>query len=89
MSKRKQHHPEFKAKGALEALKGEETVSALASRLGVHLLPAGYCRRQCPDTAYRTLLTTCAALASCVTSIHIQHENRANEQADHAVHHEK
>jgi transposase len=27
MSKRKQHVPEFKAKMALEALKGEETVS--------------------------------------------------------------
>jgi len=27
MSKRKQHHPEFKDKVALEALKGEETVS--------------------------------------------------------------
>jgi transposase-like protein len=26
MSKRKQHSPEFKAKVALEALKGEETV---------------------------------------------------------------
>jgi transposase len=49
MSKRKQHHPECKAKVALEALKGEETVSALASRLGVHPLPAGYCRRQCPE----------------------------------------
>ena len=32
MSKRKQHHPEFKFKVALEALKGEE----LASRFGVH-----------------------------------------------------
>ena len=31
MSKRKQHKPEFKAKVALEALKGERTVSELSS----------------------------------------------------------
>lgn len=36
MSKRKQHSPEFKVKVVLEALKGEETVSELASRFGVH-----------------------------------------------------
>ena len=36
MSKRKQHRPEFKAKVALEALKGEETISELASRFGIH-----------------------------------------------------
>ena len=36
MSKRRQHSPDFKAKVALEAVKGEETVSELASRFGVH-----------------------------------------------------
>ncbi len=36
MSKRKQYNPEFKAKVALEALKGERTVSELSSRFGVH-----------------------------------------------------
>lgn len=35
MSKRKQHSPEFKAKVALEALKGKKTVSGLASHFGL------------------------------------------------------
>ena len=30
MSKRRQHHPEFKARVALEAVKGERTVAELA-----------------------------------------------------------
>jgi len=36
MPQRKQHHPQLKAKGALDALKREETVSELANRFGGH-----------------------------------------------------
>ena len=42
MSNRKQHAPEFKARVALEAVKGERTVSELAAEYGVHLLSAGH-----------------------------------------------
>lgn len=36
MLKRQQHHPDFTPKVALEELKGEATVSELASRFGLH-----------------------------------------------------
>ena len=51
MSKRKQHSPEFKAKVALEALKGEETVAELAGRFGVHPTMIHQWKRQLLDGA--------------------------------------
>ena len=49
MSKRKQNRPEFKTKVALEALKGEETVSELTSRFGVHsTMPPQWKLYACP-----------------------------------------
>jgi len=36
MTKRRQHNPEFKARVALDAVKGERTIADLASRHGVH-----------------------------------------------------
>ncbi len=38
---RKQHNAAFKAKVALEAVKGEKTVSQLSSKYGVHLNQIG------------------------------------------------
>ena len=36
MAKRKRHSPAFKAKVALEAVKGEETVAQIAARYEIH-----------------------------------------------------
>jgi transposase len=43
MSKRRNHDAAFKARMALEALKGEHTVSELPCAHEVHLLLAGVC----------------------------------------------
>lgn len=36
VAKRKAHSPEFKAKVALEAIRGDEALAEIASRYGVH-----------------------------------------------------
>ena len=48
-SKRKRYAAEFKAKVALEALKGEETMAQLASRFGVHPNMIAQWKRQAAD----------------------------------------
>lgn len=50
MSKRRNHDAGFKARLALEAVKGARRESELAAAYGVHLLPAGVCR-QTPRTS--------------------------------------
>jgi len=47
--KRERHSAEFKAKVALEALRGELTVSQLATKHGVHQTMAGDWKRQALD----------------------------------------
>lgn len=42
MKKRRNHDAGFKARVALEAVKGERTMSELAVEYGVHLLPKAH-----------------------------------------------
>jgi len=51
MAKRKQHSPQFKAKVALEALKGIETTQTLAARFGIHPTQISHWKRQLLDGA--------------------------------------
>ncbi|WP_139291482.1 helix-turn-helix domain-containing protein [Paracoccus sp. SM22M-07] len=51
MSKRRQQAPEFQAKVALEALKGEETAAELAGRFGVHPTMIDQWKRALPEWA--------------------------------------
>ncbi|MBF0437177.1 MAG: transposase [Magnetococcales bacterium] len=51
-TQRKQHKPEFKAKVAIAALRGDETTSQLSSRFGVHsTMISGWKRTLVEDAA--------------------------------------
>lgn len=51
MENRRQHSPSFKAKVALEAIKGEETVAQLASRFDVHPSQVNKWKKELTDGA--------------------------------------
>ena len=51
MPQRKKRSPQFKAKVALEALKGHETTATLAARFGVHPTQITHWKRQLLDAA--------------------------------------
>lgn len=51
MAKRKQHSPTFKTKVALEAIKGRDTIAALAQRFQVHPNQISAWKRQLLDGA--------------------------------------
>lgn len=52
MSKREQHSPEFRAKVALEALKGKATVADLSSRFGIHPTMVHIWKKALPEGAH-------------------------------------
>ncbi len=47
--KRKQHSAQFKARVALEALKGQKTVNQLAGEFGIHPTQISHWKRQLQD----------------------------------------
>ena len=53
MSKRKRYSAEFKAKVAVEAIRGEQTIAELASRHGVHPNLIGFWKKQAVEKLAR------------------------------------
>jgi transposase len=53
MSKRKRYSADFKAKVALEAIRGEQTIAELASRHGVHPNLIGLWKKQAMEKLAR------------------------------------
>ena len=51
MSKRKQHAPEFKAKVALAALRGDKTLAELAEQYDLHPMQISECKTQLAESA--------------------------------------
>ena len=54
MSKRKRYSAAFKAKVALEAIRGEQTIAALASRHGLHPNLIGQWKKQAVEKLARS-----------------------------------
>jgi transposase-like protein len=50
-NKRKQHSPQFKAKVALEAVKGEKTIAEISSQYGIHPTMIHAWKRQLLESA--------------------------------------
>ena len=67
MSKRRNHDAAFKARVALEALKGERTVSELAAAYELRLVPAGVCK-QTPRGGVSSPIFACRVLTSIAGS---------------------
>ncbi len=53
MGKRKSYLPEFKAKVAIEAIKGEKTISQIASEFGVHPILVTKWKKQSLENSHK------------------------------------